>query len=161
PAFCDPPEIAASPEGRAIYSYTTAGPASRAVQNRRTILAQFVDGLPGGSVRVASLACGHLREAELMVSLETGKVEQPFAIDQDPHSISECARSYASPEIIPTVGSVVDILRGRLNEISDLDFFYAAGLLDYLNERLAQKLVHEMFKRLRSGGRLLVANFTS
>jgi extracellular factor (EF) 3-hydroxypalmitic acid methyl ester biosynthesis protein len=39
------------------------------------------------------------------------------------------------------------------------DLVYAAGLYDYLNERVAIRLTRQMFETLAPGGRLLIANF--
>lgn len=161
PAFCDLPELVSDPDGVAIFSYTTMCPAARAVQNRRALLARLVDNFPAQRpIRVASLACGHLREAELMNSLSDRSLERLFAIDQDPESIQVCVSSFAGTPVVPILGSVVDLLRGQMEEVRDLDIFYAAGLLDYLSDRLSARLLSEMFSRLTHNGTLLVANFT-
>jgi hypothetical protein len=44
--------------------------------------------------------------------------------------------------------------------VEPVDFIYAAGLFDYLNDHLAVRTIKRMFDLLRRGGRLVVANFT-
>jgi SAM-dependent methyltransferase len=161
PPFLSPPE--ASWQGEAVYAYTCEGSASRSVRNRRALLARTVDDLAEArgpaKVRAASLACGHLREAELMAYIDSKYVENFWAVDQDRLSVAECETSYGGRPITAIEGSVLDLLKGRHSEIHSLDLFYAAGLFDYLPDRLARKLILAMFGRLRSGGKLLIANF--
>jgi SAM-dependent methyltransferase len=148
--------------GRAIFRYTSVAAAPRAVANRRALIARKVDSLAfrrGAPLRVASLACGHLREAELMASVESRRVERYWAIDQDPSSVAHVAECFRGGPIEPLEGSVKDFIRGGLKEVDQLDFFYAAGLFDYLDEKVSKRLVRRMFERLRPGGILWVANF--
>jgi SAM-dependent methyltransferase len=44
-------------------------------------------------------------------------------------------------------------------ELGTFDLVYSAGLYDYLNEDVAMTVTEAMFRSLRPGGRLLVANF--
>jgi extracellular factor (EF) 3-hydroxypalmitic acid methyl ester biosynthesis protein len=148
--------------GRAIFRYTSVAAGPRAVANRRALIARKVDSLAfrsGAPLRVASLACGHLREAELMASVETRRVERYWAIDQDPCSVAHVAECFRGGPIEPLEGSVKDLIRGGLKQVDELDFFYAAGLFDYLDEKVSKRLVRRMFERLRPGGILWVANF--
>jgi len=148
--------------GRAIFRYTSVASAPRAVANRRALIARKVDCLAlqnGPPLRIASLACGHLREAELMGSVETRRVERYWAIDQDPCSVAQVAESFRGGPIEALEGSVKDFVRGGLKQVDELDFFYAAGLFDYLDNKLSKRLVRRMFERLRPGGILWVANF--
>jgi SAM-dependent methyltransferase len=159
PAFTAAPALGHW-QASAIYSYTSAGPATRAVINRRTLLARTIDTVDGDRLRIASLACGHLREAELMHSLASGRIETFYALDQDQLSIAECEEAFDGTAVRPMVAGVIDLLRGRLPEVCELNYFYAAGLFDYLNDKIAEKLVTEMFRRLAPGGKMLIANFT-
>jgi len=148
--------------GRAIFRFTGTGPAARAVRNRQSLLARKIDDLVTRSprpLRVASLACGHLREADLIGSLRSGLIGRFWAIDQDDQSIDEVVRSVDGSPVVAVHGSVRDFLRGRFGDVDDVDFIYAAGLLDYLEDRTSARLVRLMFERLRSGGSLWVANF--
>ena len=40
-------------------------------------------------------------------------------------------------------------------KLTGFDFIYAAGLYDYLSDKLARKLTENLFNRLSPGGRLL------
>lgn len=57
-----------------------------------------------------------------------------------------------------SVGSVRQLLSGKI-KFSGLSLVYAAGLFDYLVDKLAQRLIEVMFSFLKPGGRMLVANF--
>jgi extracellular factor (EF) 3-hydroxypalmitic acid methyl ester biosynthesis protein len=48
--------------------------------------------------------------------------------------------------------------KGR-HDFDNFDLVYAAGLLDYLDQRAAKRLTTTMFEVLNPGGTLLVANF--
>jgi hypothetical protein len=54
--------------------------------------------------------------------------------------------------------SVRAILSGKV-KLEGFHFVYAAGLYDYLSERVAQRLTRLMFDMVVPGGRVLVANF--
>ena len=151
-----------SEAGLAVFRAMRVAAAPTAVRNRQAIVARAVDTAAlelGRPLRIASLGCGHLAEAEAMAALDAGAIERLWAIDQDAASIAEVHRRFPSPAVVGVRASVKEFLRGRVPEICDLDFFYAAGLFDYLPERAAKCLVRRMFERLRPGGRLLVANF--
>jgi extracellular factor (EF) 3-hydroxypalmitic acid methyl ester biosynthesis protein len=151
-----------SEAGLAVFRAMRVAAAPTAVRNRQTIVARAVDTAAldlGRPLRIASLGCGHLAEAEGMAAFQTGAIERLWAIDQDPQSIAEVHRRFPRAAVSGVVASVKDFLRGRPAEIRDLDVFYAAGLFDYLPERAAKCLARRMFERVRPGGRLLIANF--
>ena len=151
-----------SEAGLAVFRAMRVAAAPTAVRNRQAIVARTVDSAAldlGRPLRIASLGCGHLAEAEAMAALHAGAIERLWAIDQDPESIAEVHRRFLHPAVSGVVASVKEFLRGRPADVRDLDVFYAAGLFDYLPERAAKCLVRRMFERLRPGGRLLIANF--
>jgi SAM-dependent methyltransferase len=156
-----PPAVAASSElGKRIYAYTSRAEAAQAVRSRRHLISDQLNELaatkPGA--HVLSLACGHLREAQLSSAVLQGQLGRYVAIDQDPESIALVEREMGHLGIETLVGSVRDILQGRL-ALSDFDFVYAAGLYDYLPLPVAQRLSERLFRMLNPGGRLLLANF--
>ena len=159
-------EIAAprriSGAGRAIFRAMTAAAAPTGVRNRQSVVGRLADGVAleqGRSLRIASLGCGHLAEAEKMEALAGGSVEQLWAIDQDHGSLVEVKRRFPHPAVVPVRASINEFLRGHAAQARDLDFFFASGLFDYVQDRAACRLVRRMFDRLRPGGVLLVANF--
>jgi len=68
-------------------------------------------------------------------------------------------RAYATTPVRAIRGSVRDSVRHGFTDLHNLDFFYAAGLFDYLDDRLGRRLLSRMFDCLRPGGLLWIANF--
>jgi len=128
---------------------------------RRDWLATRIDQVaatrPGA--RVLAIACGHLREAAMSHALVHGQVKEFVGIDQDVLSLAAAGRDPVLAGARLVQGRVLDIVNGRLT-FDDLDFIYAAGLLDDLPDELAQRLLAMCLASLRPGGWLLVGNFT-
>lgn len=148
-------EIASLPPAvQSAMQFTTNSPAPRAVRNRAFLLAQEIDATAARTpnAEVLSLACGHLREA----ANTRAQLKRFVAIDQDPQSLNEITRNH--PNIEAREGSVKTVIaKGR--ELGQFDFVYAAGLYDYLNDKVAARLLQALFDRLKPGGKLWIANF--
>lgn len=151
---------AAPPRVEEIFDYfTTARPASLAVQNRRRVVARRLDGLlraPRGLRRVLSVACGHLREGHLSRAFLGKQLDEVVALDADALSLECLERNFPDHQVTPVQASVTSLLR---REEASFDFVYSSGLYDYLEDRLATKLTACLFERLRPGGHLLICNF--
>lgn len=155
--------VAASDEaGRAVYAVTQDSAPCRSVRERRKILARTIDRVaaerPGAEM--LAVACGHLREAGVSTSLEEGRVARFLATDQDIESlavVADQARIWA-PAIACRQHSVRDFIAAR-EDLGRFDLVYAAGLYDYLDDRIAARLTRRLFALLKPGGRLVVANF--
>ena len=151
----------ASTDGQ-IYAYTVNAPAPAAVRFRRKVLARLIDEaaarLGPGNASVVSIACGHLREADLSVAVQSGKIGRFVAIDQDDDSIAVVDDEYGPLGVEARHGSVRQILGHRI-QIPKCDVIYAAGLYDYLDDKVAQRLLQIMVDALNPGGKVLVANF--
>jgi SAM-dependent methyltransferase len=148
--------------GRTVFGFTAEVSACEAVRQRRKCLAQKIDQVarerPGAEM--LAVACGHLREAELSRELKLGHVGRFVATDQDPASL-DVVETYAgsvSSAIETRKLSVRDFITAK-HGLSGFDLVYAAGLYDYLDDRLAARLTRKLFSLLKPGGRLLVANF--
>ncbi len=150
----------ASGAGRSVFSYTANRPATIAVRTRRQVLADAIDATAErvDGARILSLACGHLREAELSMALRQNRVGALYAADQDAESLAELTAAYAGMTVNPLLLSVRDLLKGQ-RPVADLDLAYSAGLYDYLEAGVAARTTAAMFDMLRPGGRVLVANF--
>jgi extracellular factor (EF) 3-hydroxypalmitic acid methyl ester biosynthesis protein len=147
-------------EDEALTCYTTSRPASVGVRFRRQILADAIDATAARvpDARCLSLACGHLREAELSHALASGGVSVMYAVDQDAESLAQVTESYPRLPIEPVLLGVRELLRGA-RPARDLDLAYSAGLYDYLPDDVARRTTAALFDMLRSGGKVLVANF--
>ena len=149
-----------TPLGEAIFRYTINCKAPAAVRTRRDMLATMIDETceRTNAPHILSVACGHLREASQSPALRAGRVGRFVGLDQDPHSMEVVERELSRFGVEPLRGSIKMVLAGPLSEQS-FDFIYAAGLYDYLEDRLSQRLTERMFQMLRPGGRLLIANY--
>jgi hypothetical protein len=81
-----------------------------------------------------------------------------YALDHDEESLAVVEREQRADGITPIAGSVRSLLSGK-TVFEDLDFVYAMGLYDYLEDNVATALTAKLFSMLRFGGQLLVANF--
>lgn len=157
------PVLAASTGvGRAVFDFTITVAACEAVRRRRETLARTIDAVAAArpGAEMLAIACGHLREAELSAALAAGEVGRFVATDQDAGSL-EVVEDYAgsvSSAIETRALSVRDFIAGR-HGLGSFDLVYAAGLYDYLDDRVAARLTRKLFGLLKPGGRLLVANF--
>ena len=143
----------------AITQYTLNTPATRAVRYRRELLAKRIDETAANEKTpfVVSIAAGHLREIELSQAALDGQIRF-HALDQDKDSVALIQREYGSYNVSALVGSVRHILNGKI-KFNGLSLVYAAGLFDYLSDKVAQRLIEVMFSFLKPCGRMLAANF--
>jgi len=151
---------AVSARGQAIYAYARQVAACSGVRHRRDRLAARIDEICNtrDRARILSVACGHLREAGLSDAIATGRLETLIALDQDQESLRTLADAHRGRKVDPRHVSVRQLLSGKFTE-SNFDLIYAAGLYDYLEDRVAERLTRVLFEKLRPGGKLLIANF--
>ena len=149
----------ASVRGRSINTMMVSAAAAVAVQERRRLLARWLDAAAERSkqAEVLVLASGHLRELELAQCAD--RLARVVALDQDPASIAEMKRTHEGLDtLFPVVASIGRIIVKPLVH-GRFDLVYAAGLFDYLDDTTARRLLSGMFTALKPGGRLLFANF--
>ena len=151
---------ALTPLAAALYGHEMQMTAAVSVRVRREYLAALIDDVARERAmpRVLSIACGHLREAELSAALAAGEVGDFDALDQDAQSLALVEREHGTRGVRPVPGSVRTILAGE-SRLEDYDLVYAAGLYDYLDAAVSARLTEKLFHALAPGGRLLVANF--
>jgi SAM-dependent methyltransferase len=149
-----------SPLGKEVFSYMMAQLGARGVRSRREILAQIIDETASEvrMPRVLSIACGHLREAALSGAVNEHRIGEFVAFDQDADSLAQVEGTFAGKGVRVVQGSVRSILSQKAR-FENFDLVYAAGLYDYLADRVATRLTRAMFDMLAPGGRLIVANF--
>ncbi len=151
-----------TPLGRDIFGYTINAPGPVAVRERRDILTKIVDDTAarvGPDTEILAIAAGHLREAEMSEALSEKRLKRWVALDQDPMSIGSIASQYRDTCVEPVDGSVRGLL-AKKHQIGSFDLIYAAGLYDYLSEKVAVRLTQVCLEMLKSGGTFLFANFS-
>ena len=146
--------------GRRIFDWGGKQPTTESVRERRKIIAAMIDEMAADAseLRILSIACGHLREAAISNAVTSGKVAEYFALDQDTLSLEVVKNELAKFNVNPVHASVKSLFTNG-KQFHDLDFVYAAGLFDYLPQKVANRLTSKMFQMLKPNGRLLVANF--
>lgn len=157
---CTPLPEGTSPLGQAIFHVNRDRQAPRSVRSRAQILANLIDETADRfpMPRILSIACGHLREAGMSTAVMNGRIGQFIAVDQDVESLAEVERMYG-PKGVRTERQSVRAIVAEKTDYRGFHFVYAAGLYDYLADRVARRLTRLMFDMLAPGGRLLIANF--
>lgn len=130
-----------SPLAATLYGYEMQMSAAGSVRHRRELLAGLIDevALERPMPRVLSVACGHLREAELSAAVGSGDIGAFDALDQDAESIALVEREHSIRNVRAIRGSVRTILQGK-PPLRDYDLVYAAGLYDYLDADVSARL---------------------
>jgi len=146
--------------GAALRSWGVRRPASQSLLERRRILAGEIDAAAARrqAPRVLSIACGHLREAQVSDAVQRKAISELVALDQDSESLAVVDHEQRDYNVRVHHASVGRFVKsGR--ELGDFDLVYSAGLYDYLNADIGKAVTQAMFRSLRPGGRLIVANF--
>jgi len=149
-----------SPLGARLRAWASESPACRSVRERRHILASTIDRIAAErtSPRIFSLACGHLREAQVSQAVRAGQIASFVALDQDAESLAVVEREQSALNVVAAHASVRRFIMAPL-AYGTFDLAYSAGLFDYLADNVAAAVTRALFQSLRPGGELLVANF--
>ncbi len=143
--------------------------ASRMVGIQQSI-ARELNAKPGGEpLSVVNLGAGPAQEVANTLKMPKLARRVDFAlVDQDLSALSY-AYAQAYPQALRSAGaatlrclhvSFTELLRsGTLfKRLGQADMIYSIGLLDYLTQRRAKRLVCDLFEQLKPGGLLVVAN---
>jgi extracellular factor (EF) 3-hydroxypalmitic acid methyl ester biosynthesis protein len=147
-------------------------PASRAVKNRRGLLAGIIRGQVAetSDLRVTSIASGPARELfdvfDVGAVREAGEAPDMHAtcIDIDAGALAytrgTADRAGVSDRLRLVQANAVKLALGRESiELADQDLIYSVGLVDYLRDDLVVALLDWIHSRLRPGGTVIVGNF--
>jgi len=155
----DPGSQPVSDIGRALFDVSTSVPIAAAVRDRCAALADaIVRRAQRPPIAIASIACGHARELDRVPDTVRRSIRY-WGIDQDAKSISHCRLHVDVGHAAFEVGSVRDILAGRIR-IPESDLVYASGLFDYLDQRAGAVLLKRMFASVKVGGSVVIPNLT-
>jgi len=121
------------------------------------------------NARIMSIGCGPLRE--VIELLEEGMIIKPFlfkcvdfekgAIDYVKKALEEIDRErkqFLSIEYFHQ--NIINIIKNKeiKEKIRGQDLIYCSGVIDYLRDKIAGRLVRELFQLLKNKGVLIVCN---
>lgn len=156
------PPVETTELGRTIFSYTArTAPAPLSVQERLQRIAKKIDETSKqfADSKIMSVACGHLREAELSQAFQDHQLGCLMGLDADGLSIDTVRNRLGERQDLQLQNvDVGKLITGRMSG-SGYHLVYSLGLYDYLEDRLATRLTAGLFNLLASGGTLLIANF--
>ncbi|HEY7479997.1 MAG TPA: acyl-ACP desaturase [Gemmatimonadales bacterium] len=146
--------------GHELFRVSTGAAIADAVRSRCAYLGAAIQGTVEhrGLATVVSVACGHLRELHHIPGEVLGQA-QVVGLDHDERTITRLAALHPAARLLPVRASVKEILQRRV-ALPPADLCYAAGLYDYLDERLATALTARLVAGLRPDGELLITNLT-
>lgn len=152
---------AATPLGREIYDYTSDAETSVAGRERKQILADTVDATANRveGAEILTIACGHMREAEIAKSVKDRTLKRWIGLDQDPMSVAAVNAGQVNTPVTAVEGSVRGILR-RSYDLGKFDLVYASGLFDYLPKNVGVRLLQRALDFLKRDGEFLFANYS-
>lgn len=151
---------AASIRGQKIYWATTAQPTTMATRFRRDLLTRKINSLCAvPELKIAALACGFLREIEPTAVTTEADLHTFLALDQDATCIEHLRSHVPAAKFRLLQSGVRTILSPPAEFRNAFHFTYAAGLFDYLSDRLAARLLASMLAITKPGGTVLIANF--
>jgi extracellular factor (EF) 3-hydroxypalmitic acid methyl ester biosynthesis protein len=152
---------AASPTGRAIYAYNVETIAAQGVRNRRNYIAKVIDEIAERKPKTEVLAvgCGHLRELERCSPTSLRAIARFVGLDHDRRTTSFVTGQSYADFVEPLTASIGVLLRKEI-DLGSFDLIYAAGIYDYLQDKLFIALTRRLWEMCRPGGTLLIANLT-
>ncbi len=156
--FWSPPEM--NWVGQRLHRWTTVCSACQGVKARRGVIADLIDTMAADNPQLEflSVAAGHFREAEISSAIIRHRFSRAVALDSDAESLSRIDDDYGRFGVETILASARELMGGRF-ECGTFDLIYSSGLFDYLNGSISQRLVAELFQRLKPGGKLLITNF--
>jgi 2-polyprenyl-3-methyl-5-hydroxy-6-metoxy-1,4-benzoquinol methylase len=142
--------------GQALYHYTSGSQQSESARQRIRLIAEELETFCRDrlSVRVASFACGHGRELELLSESCRSRISSFTGIDTDACALEDIRSSIGD---LPHSLQNQNVFRHKPKD-EGYDFVYSLGLFDYLTMKQSRFLLQRMAEALRPGGKLLIAN---
>jgi len=150
----------ATRRGRAISDFITNIAECRAARHRAQLIALEIENwlLAKDRPRFLSVACGYLRELELLPATAFQRLAGMVGIDCDPESVDHVNGRIGS-RVEARKQSIKLFWNGEAEPMGHFDFIYASGIYDYLPEDVARRLTAGLYRRLKPNGKLWIANY--
>jgi extracellular factor (EF) 3-hydroxypalmitic acid methyl ester biosynthesis protein len=144
-------QSALSDVGKAVSEAVWSSVEPACVRWRREFLASELRHAQALGLNVLSVASGHMREIDLLESTDHLQIS---ALDIDALALNELNDRHPFVSIFHA--NIKNLLSGSI-DVPGAGLVYAAGLLDYLDDATATKLVSALWDK--SSRRLILANF--
>ncbi len=144
-------------------------PPSVAVRNRRRLMAEEIARTArvstNGPASVACLASGPASEVfDAFSTLEDKSRLKVTLMDIDLQALAFVDERRGKEKLVSQISlineNLIALFLGRAKtRIEPQDMIYSIGLIDYLNDKLVNKLLHYVYESLKPGGRVILGNF--
>jgi len=156
-----PCTVADSYIGRELNGLIEHTGSSHAVRWRSNHVAEEIQKLQSKldrKIDVISVASGHLRELAYISEANT-KINRFVCIDQDEQSNQVVRNTYSHHPFVEVIDQSINHVLKRKLDGQEFDFIYSSGLFDYLNDKVASKMIEILYTNLRPGGTMIIPNF--
>lgn len=148
--------------GREIWHYCMQMYSCKAVRYRAQLMAEFIEKLAsqiGTALEVFAIASGYLREFNALTN-PTQSIKTFYAIDAEQTCVSHINTHLAGLHagVSATKQDLLRLILGK-DQQQAFDLVYALGIFDYLEDKLAIRLINRMLGMCKTGGKVLFANF--
>ena len=154
--------------GRYLDRYGLNVPYAGAIRHRkdkmRDILYDFINASWEQSLHIINLAsgaCRDIREMFRQPMTYPGTVtltcidQDPIALEYSRQTLSEISTGNINVELVQ--GNILRLEALDLGPDCSVDMIYSIGIADYLQDRMLKKIFSDSYKKLKTGGRLVVA----
>ncbi|MBL4711500.1 MAG: methyltransferase domain-containing protein [Gammaproteobacteria bacterium] len=147
----------ASSLGKALYNYTSGAKQSKSARIRTKFISDEIKKISetSSNIKIASFAIGHGRELENLSNNDIDNISEFLAIDSDFISLNEIS----GWDCVKCVNK--NVFRISFKNDKSYDLVYSLGLFDYLDDRYAINLLNRMWRGVKPGGKLLIANLNN
>jgi SAM-dependent methyltransferase len=157
---------ASGPVGRLLDELVLDCAAGRAVVDRKRYVAAWLRArlATRPDATVADIACGPCRLERELLAAGVGRRARFVAMDGDDEALAYARRVLeGAPAVRLWHENAIRIARDPQTPamLAGADWMVSLGLLDYLPDRLAARLLRALGRALRPGGELLVGNFAA
>lgn len=147
--------------GRELYGHLSCCESVSAVRWRANHIANEIESFQkqlGKKIDVFSVASGHLRELAYIPDADQ-KINRYLCLDQDERSNNEVKKTYEQYDFVEIIDDSINHIYKRKLVDQKFDFIYSSGLFDYLNDKLASRMIEILYNNLKEGGQMIIPNF--